>query len=260
MIQSKLGTSNSAHLSILRLNHEGISPEFQKDVKEYYFVADTTLQNLEVTAIPENPNATVTVTGNTNLKIGKNIIEIHVISQDKTKEETYKIYVTKTMNIELANANLEILAVREGFLNPEFDYNITNYKVEIPNDTEKVEILAIPQSQKATVSIIGNNEMKVGNNTIQINVIAEDRITNKKYELLVHRRNEQEQLQYEQETESGAEKLSAILEEQKNNNNDVDEIKQNGKGNIIWIIGIIVLGIIIIVVVIYMIKKQKKVD
>lgn len=164
------------------------------------------------------------------------------------------------MNIELANANLEILAVREGFLNPEFDYNITNYKVEIPNDTEKVEILAIPQSQKATVSIIGNNEMKVGNNTIQINVIAEDRITNKKYELLVHRRNEQEQLQYEQETESGAEKLSAILEEQKNNNNDVDEIKQNGKGNIIWIIGIIVLGIIIIVVVIYMIKKQKKVD
>lgn len=130
--------------------------------------------------------------------------------------------------------------------------------MEIPNHTEKVEILAIPQSQKATVSIIGNNEMKVGNNTIQINVIAEDRITNKKYELIVHRRNEQEQLQYEQERESGAEKLSAILEEQKNN--DVDKIEQNKKGNIIWIISLIVLGVIIIVGVIYIIKKQKRID
>ena len=59
----------------------------------------------------------------------------HSSFKDKTKEETYKIYVTKTTNVELANANLEILAVREGFLNPEFDYNIKNYKVEIPNNT-----------------------------------------------------------------------------------------------------------------------------
>ena len=49
------------------------------------------LESLEVTAIPENPNATVTVTGNRNLKIGKNLIEIHVVSEDKTKEEVYKI-------------------------------------------------------------------------------------------------------------------------------------------------------------------------
>ena len=117
-----------------------------------------------------------------------------ILEHGKLLWKTYKIYVTKTTNVELANANLEILAVREGFLNPEFDYNITNYKVEIPNQTEKIEILAIPQSQKATVSISGNNEMKVGNNVIQINVIAEDGITNKKYELIVHRRNEQEEL------------------------------------------------------------------
>lgn len=101
--------------------------------------------------------------------------------------------------------------------------------------------------------------MKVGNNTIQVNVLAEDGITNKKYELIVHRRNEQEELQYEQERESGAEKLSAILEEQ-NNNNNVDEINQNKNSNIIWIIGVIVLGGIITVGVIYMIKKKKKFD
>ena len=216
------------------------------------------LESLEVTAIPENPNATVTVTGNRNLKIGKNLIEIHVVSEDKTKEEVYKINVTKTTNIELANANLENLAVREGFLNPEFDPNQTNYKVEISNETEKVEILAIPQSTKAQVSIIGNGEMKVGNNTVQINVLAEDKITNKRYEIVVHRRNEQEELQYKQEQESGAEKLSTILEEQ-NNSKNVDKIEQNKNNNIIWIIGVIVLCGAIIAGIIYS-KKQKKID
>ncbi|MCI8832586.1 MAG: cadherin-like beta sandwich domain-containing protein [Clostridia bacterium] len=201
----QVGASDSTSLSVLRLNHEGISPEFQKDKKEYYFVTDDKIDNLEVTAIPENPNATVNITGNQNLKIGKNLIEIDVISEDKTKKDSYKIYVTKTTNIEIANANLEILAVREGSLNPEFNYNITDYKIEIPNETTKIEILAIPQSEKAKVSILGNNEMKVGNNYIQINVIAEDGITNKKYELNVYRRNEKEQIQYEQEKQYQAE-------------------------------------------------------
>lgn len=101
--------------------------------------------------------------------------------------------------------------------------------------------------------------MEVGNNIIQINVVAEDGITNKKYELIVHRRNEQEQLQYEQEQESGAEKLSAILEEQ-NNSRNVDDIKQNKNNNIVWGISIIILGTILITGIIYIIKTRKKID
>ncbi len=101
--------------------------------------------------------------------------------------------------------------------------------------------------------------MKVGNNAIQINVIAEDGITNKKYELIVHRRNEQEELQYEQEQESGAEKLSAILEEQ-NNSRNVDDIEQNKNNNIVWGISIIILGTILITGIIYIIKTRKKID
>lgn len=97
--------------------------------------------------------------------------------------------------------------------------------------------------------------MKVGNNAIQINVIAEDGITNKKYELIVHRRNEQEELQYEQEREIEAERLSAILEEQNNNIN-----KANKNNNIVWIISIIVLGAILTMGILYIRKRQKKID
>lgn len=256
----QVGASDSTSLSVLRLNHEGISPEFQKDKKEYYFVTDDKIDNLEVTAIPENPNATVNITGNQNLKIGKNLIEIHVISEDKTKKDSYKIYVTKTTNIEIANANLEILAVREGSLNPEFNYNITDYKIDIPNETTKIEILAIPQSEKAKVSILGNNEMKVGNNYIQINVIAEDGITNKKYELNVYRRNEKEQIQYEQEKQYQAERLSAILQEEQKTKSNIttNEIVQNKNTNILWIICIVILSSIIILIIYYIIRKFHK--
>lgn len=119
-------------------------------------------------------------------------------------------------------------------------------------------MLAIPQSRKASVSIIENNEMKVGNNTIQISVVAEDRITSKKYELIVYRRNEQEELQYEQEKESEAERLSAILEEQ-SNNRDVNEVEKNN--NIVWVIVVVVLGLTLIAGIIYIIrKKQKEID
>lgn len=99
--------------------------------------------------------------------------------------------------------------------------------------------------------------MKVGNNTVQINVLAEDKITNKRYEIVVHRRNEQEELQYKQEQESGAERLSTILEEQ-NNSKNIDKLNKNN--NIVWEISIIILGIFLIVGIIYIIKRQKMID
>ncbi len=101
--------------------------------------------------------------------------------------------------------------------------------------------------------------MKVGNNYIQINVIAEDGITNKKYELNVYRRNEKEQIQYEQEKQYQAERLSAILQEEQKTKSNVttNEIVQNKNTNILWII-CIVLSSIIILIIYYIIRKFHK--
>ena len=100
--------------------------------------------------------------------------------------------------------------------------------------------------------------MKVGNNYIQINVIAEDGITNKKYELNVYRRNEKEQIQYEQEKQYQAERLSAILEEEQKAKSNIkaNEIIHNKNINIFLIIGIGILTIIIIIIINF-IKKRK---
>ena len=92
--------ANNANLKILRLNQEGINPDFEKNIKEYYFITDEETKSLEVTAIPENQNASVTITGNENLKMGKNTIDIKVESQDKSQIANYKINVTKTSRFQ----------------------------------------------------------------------------------------------------------------------------------------------------------------
>lgn len=97
--------------------------------------------------------------------------------------------------------------------------------------------------------------MKIGDNTIIVNVLAEDGITNKKYELIVHRRNEQEQIEYEEERKVEAEKLSAILEEQEKDN--TNEVKQEQKRNILSVVIVIAVGSIIIAGIVYIVKKNK---
>ena len=255
--QQNISDSDSG-LAVLRLNHEGISPEFNSNIKEYYFIAHEGISDLEVTAIPNNSNANVTVSGNNNLQFGKNTINIKVESKDKTNTSEYKIYVTRTKNIELANANLETLAVRQATLTPEFNNDITKYNIEISNNVNKIDILAIPERENATVEIIGNTEMKIGDNKIQIIVHAEDKITSKKYEINVHRRSEEEQTKKEEEDKIQAERLATILEEKQEEENENNNETQQTKGNLIYfIIAIIAVGIVITAVIYYFIRKNK---
>lgn len=246
---------NNTRLEVMRLNEVGISPAFSPDVKKYYFIASANMTDLEVTAIPENPNATVTITGNTDLKMGKNEIKITVESEDKTAEDTYTIYVTRTESEEKANANLETLAVRNVMLSPEFDAQITNYAVEVENDVSTLDVLAIAQKEDADVTVTGNKEIYEGNNTILVNVLAEDGITSKEYRIDVYKRNKEEQIKYEENKEVEAERLSAILYEENNNANGVDnrnvdniniEDREENKSNVMIAFGVLVMVLIVI--------------
>lgn len=249
-------SDDNTNLSILRLDQEAISPEFNKDIKEYYFIANNTINDLGITAIPENRGATVEITGNKNLKMGENVIDIKVESKDKSKTSIYKIYVTKTNNIELANANLETLAIRQGVLEPEFDSSITKYKVEIPNNIDKIDILAVPQKENATVKIIGNGKMKEGDNQVQVVVLAENGTTNKKYDLIVHRRNQEEEQKYAEERTYQSERLSNILEEKKNEQKNNEETQN--KSNILFILILISILAIAVTVFIYRYKFKNR--
>lgn len=221
--------NTNSKLKEMRLNHEGIIPEFNPEITEYYFTTEN-LNELEVTANPQNKNSKVEIIGNKDLKIGINEININVTAPNMINKTSYKIYVTKTNNLELANANLENLAIENAILRPEFNENVLEYKTEVSNTTENLNILAIPQKINAKVEINGGKNLKYGNNEIIINVIAENGYTSKKYKVDVYKRNEQEQLKAEEEKKKELEKVKQIL--QKNNNENVKLSIEEIEGNI----------------------------
>ena len=260
-------SSNDASLDIMRVNREGISPDFDKNIKEYYLIVDESVDKLDITAIATNQKAEVNITGNENLKMGVNKIKISVTSEDKTKKEEYVIYVTKTRNENEAEADLENLAIENYELSPEFNKDVTNYLVEVSNDTEKLNVLAIPIDTNAKVKIEGNKNLNVGKNKVIINVTAKDGITNKKYYINVNRRNEDEEKIFKEEQLNSIEEANIIMDKMNANISNEKEIENEENMNetmekegteentevieqIITIVGgilaLIVLGIVII--------------
>lgn len=262
--EEEIGTNtdeNNAYLKIMRTNQEGIIPNFNKEIFEYYITTNQEINKLEITAIPENNNSKVEIIGNDNFVQGENVVQIKVTSQNGQNTNTYKIYITKTNDLEKANTNLETLAVENTFLYPSFDTTITEYKIEVSKDTENLNILAIPEDEKAKVTIEGNTNIKIGDNPILINVLAEDGVTYRKYKIIAHKRNEEEEQQYEEQEKIEAEELAVILNEkgleevvEQNTNENTDNISKTRKNISIIIISLIV---IILVIILGIIIKRK---
>lgn len=187
--------STNANLKELHLNVEGLSPAFQKTITRYNLVVGDDVSQIAVNAIPEDSNAKVNVTGNTNLKIGTNEVKITVTAQDGKTTKTYVIEVTKTENPELANANLENLAIENVTLEPEFSADIISYNAVIASTQESIHILAVPQIEGATVEITGADNIQFGENIITVKVVAKDGITSKEYTISLYKTTEEEENQ-----------------------------------------------------------------
>ena len=174
--------SNDANLKDLKVDITGMTPDFDENVTDYYLVTDLSVSTIKVTATTSDNKAKVTILGNKNLKKGENTININVKAEDGTVKKYY-IHVTKTDNVELANAELESLKI-EGFnIYPNFKSNIYNYNLNITENIEMLTIVAEPQAENATVEIEGNSNLKEGENLIKINVTAEDGNTIRIYKI-----------------------------------------------------------------------------
>lgn len=73
-----------------------------------------------------------------------------------------------------SNSNLESLQIAEGVFSPEFAKNVYEYAVIVPNEITKLNIAATQEHSRATVKVVGNEELQVGDNTVEIIVTAED--------------------------------------------------------------------------------------
>lgn len=98
-----------------------------------------------------------------NYSLGNKTITIQVKDPVVTPSKEYS-----------SNNNLESLSV-EGFeLDKKFDKDTLEYNVEVPNDTEKVNIKASAVDKNATIKGTGEISVSEGTNKVEIKVTAEN--------------------------------------------------------------------------------------
>lgn len=93
----------NALLNTLIVDNYSFTEEFFPEVFEYTITGATNQSEVDVFAYPQNSNASVKITGNTNLKDGENTITIDVTSQNGLAKRTYQIKLDKTKDLSVSN-------------------------------------------------------------------------------------------------------------------------------------------------------------
>ena len=157
--------SNNKALKSLTVAEYKLTPDFSSDVTEYSLTVGADVESLDIEAVAEDDASEVKITGNDNLLMGENTIEISVTAEDGTVR-TYNIYVTKGEGTSLGLSELTV----EGYtLNPEFSSDIYEYTLDITDTSvTSLNVNAIANVEGAEVEIVGNTDLKAGENIITI--------------------------------------------------------------------------------------------
>lgn len=138
-----LSADNS--LKALTISPGTLSPAFKGSTTKYTATVDNSVTSIAVSATPVNEKATIeSVTGNTNLAVGANVVKIVVKAENGTTA-TYKITVTRQAAGNAGTTGGETTTT--GGENGDSE----NGDAETPEDTEEVPATEAPASQAEVV-------------------------------------------------------------------------------------------------------------
>ncbi len=169
-------------LASLSITDYQISPEFNKNTRNYYVAIPTTISSVEVNAQAESAKATVKITGNTQLTKTENTIQI-VVTSAKGRKKTYKIIVTKQKENTL---KLQSLEIKGATFSPAFDSSKYYYTAEmkINDDSKDITVEAVANNANAKIEVIGNKGIQAGENLVSV-IVSDSRETTV-YEILIN--------------------------------------------------------------------------
>ena len=197
--------------------------------------ADT--DTIEIYATAQDSNAKISGTGSKKLEAGKNTFSVVVTAEDGTKK-TYTINITKSegkgentesVQEQYSGDGLASLEIEKLELSPKFDTTIHEYTVKYIGEKDKLDINVTTTDPYYTTEITGNEELKEGENIINILVSDPDGKNVATYQITVNK--------------SLVDEKALADEKQK-------EEQKNQRIIIGSIIGIVVILIIIIVIVV----------
>lgn len=177
--------SNNSKLSNLVVNGFTISPAFDSGVTSYTVEVPEDTTKVNIVATKDDTKATVTGDGETTLSTSGKLTTITI--KVKAEDNSYTNYVVNVIKVannvtpdptpvveKDGDSTLKKLDVSGYTLTPAFKSNVTSYQMKVTNNITGLSVTAIPNSDKAKVSITGNKNWVVGNNAILVTVTAEN--------------------------------------------------------------------------------------
>jgi len=192
------------------LGNLGITPNdfsgFTASKTQYEVSVPNSVKSVGVYAKAKDSKATISGTGNVELKEGKNTEEVVVTAEDGTKK-TYTIVITRLKEGEKLEkkgssekASLKNLSVSGFNLTPDFKEDVLEYTVSFEGEQTSLDITAETNKSSDLVEIIGNDNLIDGENTITILVSNSKEDSTVIYEIKVNKNFEKaKKLQQEKE-------------------------------------------------------------
>lgn len=184
--------SNVATLSNLGIRPNDFSG-FKANTLTYNAQVPYETEKIEIYASKGQSGQTIAGTGTKTLKEGQNTFNITVTAEDRKTTKTYTLNITRKQQgekqepeepveenpeVPVEAFGLSELKIEGLELNPEFQTDIYEYKIELTEDIEKLDISAIPTHPDTIAEITGNENLIEGENIITIVVKPEDEADN----------------------------------------------------------------------------------
>lgn len=205
--------SDDARLTSLKVDPGTLSPLFVPSKTEYTATIEADDNRVNITAVPTEPHATMTIDGK-ELKSGEayplELVEVNqtvtivVTAQDGKSQKTYTIrFTNKNLIKKSANADLKSLKLTKGEMSPVFKPSTLDYSFYTTEDTSYVDLYPVPSDPNASVRVMagtleigdhnGNYSQTIvdGENEFTIEVTASDGVTIKTYTAMVYRNDEE---------------------------------------------------------------------
>lgn len=227
------------------LSNLGIKPNdfsgFLPNKTTYDVTVPENVQSIEVYAIAKDASAKVSGTGTQKLAIGENKIDVVVSASDGTTK-TYTINVKRegenkeevSQTTEKVVEGLSELKVENLELTPKFTTNVFEYSTKYIGEKTTLDIQAIVTEPTYTAEIVGNEDIKEGENVVTILVSDKNGKNVATYQININKSKIDEE-------------AIAKQEEQRNQ----DEQKK------LLLVGGIAGGIILLIIIILVIKHQR---
>ncbi len=174
-VAAPLSTNNA--LASLTVSNATISPAFNANTTSYTADVPFSVSKLDVKATAADSKAKVSISSPTLTPNGTTNVTITVTAESGAKK-TYTIKVHREQDpnyVPSGNNNLSGITVDGFLLSPIFSADVTEYVVWLPYETESVKISGKAADGKASVQVVGGDQLAAGqDNPVQVICTAEN--------------------------------------------------------------------------------------